>query len=117
MSHKSHTPVEQLDMNVRKKTNEQHNVQHDEQQWNMSIAAMKRLKMLDAKRRQTLLELGIVSTSDMYSLEDGTRIKNEKELNAFIVKMSNTDTPVDIHTRVEDYGEPKFTPMLKLSQG
>ena len=82
-----------------------------------SIAAMKRLVKLDTKRRQKLLELGIVSTSDMYSLEDGERIKNKEELNAFIVKMSNTDTPVDIHTRVEDYGEPMFTPMLKVSVG
>jgi hypothetical protein len=82
--------------------------------WDASIAAMKRLVKLDTKRRQKLLELGIVSTSDMYSLEDGERIKNKEELNAFIVKMSNTDTPVDIHTRVEDYGEPRFTPMLKV---
>ena len=85
--------------------------------WDASIAAMKRLVKLDTKRRQKLLELGIVSTSDMYSLEDGERIKNKEELNAFIVKMSNTDTPVDIHTRVEDYGEPRFTPMLKVSVG
>ena len=76
-------------------------------------AVIKRLKMLDAKRRQKLLDLGIVSTSDMYALENGERIKNEEELNAFVVKMSNTDTPVDIHTRVEDYGDPRFTPMLK----
>jgi hypothetical protein len=76
-----------------------------------AIAAIKHLTMLDAKRRKKLLDLGIVSTSDMYALENGERIKNKEELSALFGKLSVTDTPVDI--RVEDYGEPRFTPMLK----
>ena len=81
------------------------------------IATMKRLTMLNTERRKKLACFGIVSTSDMYVTEDGCRIKNEKDLNALVVKMSHTDTPVDINTIVEDYDEPMFTPMLKCVTG
>ena len=85
--------------------------------FNDAISAMKRLTILDTERRKKLAYLGIVSTSDMYVTEDGRRIKNEKDLNALIVEMFHTDTPVDINTIVEDYDEPMFTPMLKCVTG